>query len=149
MSKNRKRSNSTNQAKTFSESTISDTIPKPVSNDTVPQTLLYELSSLSILKYKINLKSKLFSLNLPVGFFENIFDKDSNSMNDFDSQSNKYSIDYITLICKINNVKLPLVPAIRIYVPYDYPNMNAFVECVQLDEYDEDMLPEYSKLLFF
>ena len=112
-------------------------------NETLPQTLLYELSSLSTLKYKINLKSKSFSLNLPVNTFEQIFEQTSIS------DDKRYSSDYISLVCKINNLKLPLVPPIKIYVPYDYPNTNAFVECVQLEEYDDDMLPEYRKSLSF
>ena len=120
-------------------------IKPQISTDCVPQTLLIELSSLSTLKYKIGLKSKSFSLNLPV----NSVDKESvllsQSSDSSSDEHNKYASDYILLNCRINNVKLPLVPPIKVLVPYDYPNSNAFVECVQLEEFDEDMLPEYSK----
>jgi hypothetical protein len=145
MAKNRKRNNSSTVATKVDNSNYD--IKSQTPNANVPQILLIELSSLSTLKYKIGLKSKSFSLNLPV----NTVDKESillTQSNDFGENNNKYSSDFITLNCRINNAKLPLVPPIKVLVPYDYPNNNAFVECIQLDEFDEDMLPEYSNYSF-
>lgn len=69
----------------------------------------------------------------------------STSHSPTNSNDNKYINDYIILICKINNAQLVLVPPIKIYVPYDYPQSNPFVELLQLDDMDDDMLPDYSK----
>lgn len=53
--------------------------------------------------------------------------------------------EYVTLRCSISNKTLTLVPPIRVFVPFNYPETNPFVDCIQLDDFDDDMLPEYSK----
>ena len=53
---------------------------------------------------------------------------------------------YVNLNCKIINRKLVLVPSIRVFVPYNYPDANPIVDNIQLDEFNDDMLPGYSKL---
>ena len=139
MNKNRKRDNSSTTSKLTD---VDDIFTKSeLSDETVPQRLLYELALLSPLKYKINVRSKSFSLNLPVI----TVDRDSlglTTTSEADGDNNKYS-DYITLTCKISNTDLPLVPPIKILVPYDYPNTNGFVECIHSEELKEDMLPNY------
>ena len=57
--------------------------------------------------------------------------------------------EYIISKCYITNENLTLVPPIRIFIPYNYPDVNPFVDCVQLDEFDDDMLPEYSGFFFY
>ena len=52
--------------------------------------------------------------------------------------------DYITLKCRIISENVILVPPISILAPYSYPDSNPIVDCIQLDEFDDDMLPEYS-----
>lgn len=51
---------------------------------------------------------------------------------------------YVTLKCTIVNRRLALVPPIRIFIPYNYPEANPLVDLIQLDEFDDDVLPEYS-----
>lgn len=143
-------------------------INKNTTNENIPRKLLIELASLSNMKYKIEVKSKYQSVVLPLNFnkqkqsklkqINNNYESgkdlaikdESQSQIDFNtSGSNKLKPsplenDYVTLKCLIINKSLVLVPPIHIFVPYNYPESNPFVDCEQLDEFDDDMLPEYS-----
>ena len=135
------------------------------SNETIPKKLLVELAALSNLKFRIEIKSKHQSLVLPL-----LFKKDSNqvdvenlnlvtfsenkpepaSLTDENKTANSISPldnDYITLRCRIISENVALVPPICILTPYTYPETNPIVDCIQLDEFDDDMLPEYSNLI--
>ncbi len=117
--------------------------PKKVSNENIPVKLLNELALLSNQKFKIEVRSKYQALILPIGKSgkfknEGLSENDTNCSNSLALEN-----DYIILKCNIVNRSLPLVPAIRIFVPYNYPDANPFVDCVQLDEFEDDMLPEY------
>ncbi len=123
--------------------------PKKVSNENIPVKLLNELASLSNYKYKIDVKSKYQSLVLPVtkaGKLKSDVKSEGLSQADMNClTSSALENDYVILKCDIVNRSLPLVPPIRVFVPYNYPDANPFVDCVQLDEFEDDMLPEYSK----
>lgn len=110
----------------------------------IPKILLNELASLPKAKYKINLKTKTQTLNIP----KIQHNEDENMIpSDDDTSSNSISNDYIILNCFIDeSVKLPLVPPIKIFVPFKYPESNPFVEMEQNDNND-DILPEYSNNL--
>lgn len=73
----------------------------------------------------------------------------SNRIKSTSSSSTPLENYYVTLKCTIVNKSLALVPPIRIFIPYNYPDSNPLVDCIQLDEFDDDMLPEYSLFLFF
>ena len=144
------------------------------SENNEPQKLLVELASLSTKMFKIEIKSKqLNSLVLPLSkrnLLENknkltrfnkrnetekvetdlsLMEIDSQTTNDTKpiSRVNDFENDYICLKCSIVNKELLLVPPIQIFVPYNYPKSNPLVHCIQLEDFDDDMLPEYSKLL--
>jgi hypothetical protein len=116
---------------------------KTTLNDSIPIKLLYEISSLPSFKFRIEVRSKLESLVLPFKSASNEEEEEQQENKEF--LSSPLDNDYVTLNCKIINKKLPLVPPIRIFVPYSYPELNPFVDCIQLDNFDDDMLPEYSK----
>lgn len=138
--------------------------PNKFSNENIPTKLLNELASLSTQDFKISIKSKYQSLVLPLSK-NAILPKeqgkpDEDAMEQSDSiedrieksvltESNSVSSplenDYVILKCDIVNRSLTLVPPIRICVPYNYPDTNPFVDCVQIDEFEDDMLPDYSK----
>lgn len=71
--------------------------------------------------------------------------KSNSDQTEADMESSALENDYVILKCDIVNRSLTLVPPIRIFVPYNYPDENPFVDCIQLDEFGDDMLPEYSK----
>ena len=138
-----------------------------VSNETVPSKLLTELAILPTFKFQIELKSKYQSLVLPLDPNKPLKTKPKLDEKSSDGESDGQDIetdfgtelpetpnfaslenDYVVLKCTIVNRFLPLVPPIRIFVPYDYPGSNPFVDCLQLDEFDDDMLPEYSDYNF-
>lgn len=133
--------------------------PKKFCNENVPVKLLNELASLSNQKFSIDIKSKYQSLVLPYDnkkstkfHLKSNSDEMEHDMNDNrilkqtdnNAISSALENDYVLLKCNIVNRSLPLVPAIRIFVPYNYPEANPFVDCVRLDEFEDDMLPEYS-----
>ena len=142
--------------------------PKKASNESVPIKLLNELASLSNQKFQIDLKSKYQHLTLPLTrkalkkshlksldnqeamehSDEDFKDKRLTTDSDEDTESSALENDYVILKCNIVNRSLTLVPPIRIFVPYNYPDENPFVDCVQLDEFGDDMLPEYSKTYY-
>ncbi len=118
----------------------------------IPSKLLIELASLSSLNFKIEMKSKYQTLAFPLPL-KNLneikakFFNDSNKSENLDSKILEISPiekDYIILKCSIVNKNLVLVPPIRIFVPYNYPKNNPFVDLLQLDDFDDEMLPEYS-----
>ena len=143
---------------------------KGVSNETIPRNLLTELTILATFKFQIEIKSKYQSLVLPLDPNKQLRTKpklDEKSSNEesngqeiktdlgaeLSESSNSGSLenDFVLLKCTIANRFLTVVPPIRIFVPYDYPSSNPFVNCLQLDDNDEDclqcdddMLPEYS-----
>lgn len=122
---------------------------KKTPNRTVPQTLLLELAHLCPLKYRINVRSNSnCSIILPKykGNVEAVRLPLINEASDEGVSDKKYSSDYILLTCYITTKSLPLVPPIRILVPYDYPDTNGFVDCIHTNNSEEDMLPEYSNL---
>jgi hypothetical protein len=143
---------------------LRDNLPdnKNTANENIPRKLILELASLSNIKYKIEIKSKNQSLVLPIQFetsnetsIKNEPDLNNgttkeplnhnvNKSNQVTIQSSPLDKDYITLKCSIANKNLALVPPIKILTPYSYPESNPIVECVHLDDYDDDMLPEYS-----
>jgi hypothetical protein len=114
-----------------------------------PSKLLIELASLSSFNFQIEMKSKYQTLFFPLS---------EKTLNDVKVTNNKMlenedenilkvsslETDYIILKCSIINEKLVLVPPIRIFVPYNYPKNNPFVDLNQIDEFDDEMLPEYS-----
>jgi hypothetical protein len=117
----------------------------------IPKELLFELASLPADKYKIEIKSKYMSLTLPPSSLpsspRSTIDENNDQQMDIenDENFNKYSDDYVLLVCNLNNENKPLlVPPIRIYAPYDYPNSNPIIECIQADDTEDEMLPEYS-----
>ena len=117
----------------------------------IPRVLLFELASLPQNKYKIEIRTKYMSLCLPKNKkLEEDHDDPSDQMEtdvstltETDHIFAKYSDDYVLLKCSLNNDYMPLVPPIRILVPFDYPNSNPFVELIQISDFDDDMLPEY------
>ena len=148
---------------------------KSIPNENIPRKLLIELASLSTLKFKVEAKSKSQSVVLPIALhnrgglglqqiqtsikLENSNDNTDQALpksvdvaksreNDDGSSKTTMSLEnyYVTLKCTIVNKSLALVPPIRIFIPYNYPESNPLVDCIQLDEFDDDMLPEYSKL---
>ena len=146
--------------------------PRKISNENIPVKLLNELATLSNHKFKIEIKSKYQSLTLPLGKhsqkvqiksnspdqkengdamdqcddeIKNQVLTESNQQSDSNSSSSALQNDYVILKCDIVNRSLTLVPAVRIFVPYNYPDANPFVDCVQFEEFEDDMLPEYSK----
>jgi hypothetical protein len=143
---------------------LRDNLPdnKTTPNENIPRKLLLELASLPDFKYKIELKSKNQSLVLPVQFETSNetlkrklvkYESDeivkeplhhSSFNTNVTIQSSPLDKDYITLKCSISNRKLALVPPIKILTPYTYPEANPIVECIHLDDFDDDMLPEYS-----
>ena len=131
-----------------------------VSNENIPKRLFGELASLPNNQFRIEIKSKFQSLVLPPShnMSESKAKLENNSENDSDfkcdsmktifSENNSASPlenDYVNLYCKIVNRKLVLVPPIRVFVPYNYPDANPIVDSIQLDEFNDDMLPNYSK----
>ncbi len=139
-----------------------------------PQKLLVELASLPTKMFKIEIKSKqLNPLILPLSkknLLENknklirlnkkcqtekakndwsLMEIESLQINDTKSiaRFSDFENDYMCLKCSIVNKELLLVPPIQIFVPYNYPKSNPFVHCLQLEDFDDDMLPEYSKFL--
>lgn len=118
----------------------------------LPSRLLIELTSLSSIDFKIEMKSKYQTLAFPLSIksFNDLkvqFSSDSiNSKlaNQDIMKASPLENDYIILKCSIINKNLVLVPPIRIFVPYNYPKNNPFVDLFQLDEFDDEMLPEYS-----
>jgi hypothetical protein len=149
--------------------------PPVVSNERIPKKLLIELASLSSLRFKIEVKSKCQSIVLPLerrGNEENVgakvkrveFDQededeeDENESSHVDGGPIKSHVtinaspldnDYITMKCRIVSENIVLVPPINILAPYSYPDANPIVECIQLDEFDDDMLPEYNTFGIF
>ena len=138
--------------------------PKKFSNENIPSKLLNELALLSTQNFKIAIKSKFQSLVLPLSKNAvlpidqikpddeemELSDPDENSLEkgvltESNSVSSPLVNDYVILKCDIINRSLTLVPPIRIFVPYNYPDTNPFVDCVQIDEFEDDMLPDYSK----
>lgn len=143
-----------------------------VSNENIPKRLLSELASLSNNEFRIEIKSKFQSLVLPTtrkpseltdstsakrkidSNSENDVDFDSDYMpsakneiktNEKSDSSSPLENDYVKLNCKIINRKLVLVPPIRMLVPYNYPDANPIVDCIQLEECDDDLLPGYGR----
>ncbi len=135
------------------------------SNENIPKKLLNELASLSNLQFRVEIKSKNQLLVLPSLSNNSNDSKKQKLFNDTDkemnSDANNNNIlgdskshnmpensplenDYVILKCEIINRNLVLVPPIRIFVPYNYPDANSFVDCIQLDDFDDDMLPDYS-----
>jgi hypothetical protein len=127
-------------------------------NSQIPSKLLFELASLSSAKFKIELKAKFKSLVLPL---DNNQDKEKDeNLNYFTylnqnfnknkkNQPNKTNesgeSNYIQLNCVLMNRKLALVPPIRILLEYNYPESNPFVDCEEMCDHEDDMLPGYSK----
>ena len=134
---------------------------KKSTHEIIPKKLLNELASLSYFQYKIEIKSKNQCLVLPLAEeinkvtliepkkikFENENDQDiiMDSALNGSVSSSPLENDYIILKCEIVEKNLVLVPPIRIFVPYTYPDSNPFVDCVQMDDCDDDMLPDYSE----
>ena len=128
------------------------------SNETIPKKLLFELASLSDLKFRIEIRSKYQSLVLPlmlnnrnysendnlVSLSENVKIEQMDENKSVIKSSSPLDNDYITLKCQIINENVALVPPINILTPYSYPESNPIVDCIQLPEFDDDMLPEYS-----
>jgi hypothetical protein len=131
-----------------------------VSNENIPKKLFSERASLPISQFRIEIKSKFHSLVLPSqNMIESKAKLENNSENevDFDriksnplrpdenNSASPLENDYVNLNCKIVNRKLVLVPPIRVFVPYNYPDANPIVDIIQLEEFSDDMLPGYSK----
>lgn len=140
---------------------------KNIANENIPRKLLIELASLSSGKFRVEAKSKYESVVLPISSAgvskkseqpvlvqraiktEN---ESSSSTNDTTkattttttTNSSPLENYYVTLKCTIVDKNVALVPPIRIFIPYTYPESNPLVDCIQLDEFDDDMLPEYS-----
>lgn len=106
------------------------------SNEKIPKKLLHELAILSALQFKIEVKSKYQSLVLPA---------QDETVSDLPKDESPLENDYVNLNCNITNRKLVLVPPVRIFVPYNYPDVNPIVDNIQLDDTEDDMLPGYSK----
>ncbi|CAF0937560.1 unnamed protein product [Brachionus calyciflorus] len=130
---------------------------KNILNESIPKKLLIELAGLSNEKFRIEVKSKYESIILPVhdklsrvqGIKMENNDQESEQDIQIENkiqQSSPLENYYVTLKCVIVNKSLALVPPIRIFVPYNYPDQNPLVDCVQLPEFDDDMLPEYNTL---
>lgn len=123
---------------------------KNFQNEKIPEKLLLELADLPKEKFRIEAKSreKFIILPLQSDSIENA-KMETSDLNDSDqeNESNKSSMEnyYVTLNCKIVNKNLVPVPAIRIYVPYEYPHQNPFVDCVQISNQEDDILPNYRK----
>jgi hypothetical protein len=122
----------------------------------VPSKLLIELATLSNLKFKIELMSKLQSLTLPIQR-SNSNDTVAVSALDFAdrlaengtlSKQSSLEKNYITLTCLIVSKNVALVPPIRVLLPYSYPDANPFVDCKQLYDDGDDMLPGYGEFFF-
>ena len=126
-------------------------------DQTVPSKLLIELASLSSENFKIEMKSKYNTISFPISINDiknnkylndstNVKQENQHENNSLNSSSKLSPIqnDYIVLKCSIVNKDLVLVPPITIFAPYNYPDINPIVNCIQLDEFDDDMLPEYS-----
>jgi hypothetical protein len=126
-------------------------------NQVLPSKLLIELASLPSEHFKVEMKSKCQSItfplstdnlnNLKVKSIGNSSDlnlgKEKKSDQEINQTNSPLENDYIILKCFIVNKDLPLVPPIRIYTTHSYPQVNPFVDCIQLDESDDDMLPDY------
>lgn len=134
---------------------------RSISNENIPRKLLIELASLASSKFKIEVKSKCESIVLPGSHpqppsrtisSQNVvkfdIDQDEPATNNSKVPASKALSPlenyYAVLKCTIVNKSLALVPPIRVFIPYNYPDSNPLVECLQLDEFDDDMLPEYS-----
>lgn len=136
---------------------------RSISNENIPRKLLIELASLASSKFKIEVKSKCESIVLPGSHpqppsrtisSQNVvkfdIDQDEPTTNNSSKVPASKALSplenyYAVLKCTIVNKSLALVPPIRVFIPYNYPDSNPLVECLQLDEFDDDMLPEYSK----
>lgn len=141
----------------------------------IPKKLAIELASLPGQKFKIEAKSKNETVVFPLGQSNNIKSSltrlngivnlkqeneynYSEGMNETESENMK-SINtkeapvsalenkFVLLKCTILSKELPLVPPIRIFIPYNYPETNPFVDCIHAEESEEDMLPDYGKLI--
>ncbi len=106
--------------------------------------MLNELAALPNSQFRIEIKSKYQSLVLPKLKLESESENESDIDNTNFSNSSPLENDYVNLNCKIINRKLYLVPPIRIFVPYNYPDSNPIVDNIQLDEFNDDILPKYS-----
>ena len=125
----------------------------------VPTKLLIELASLSSEKFRVELKSRTQSITLPLQDNSNhsntpreddiaaAFNLSNDDIKDSTLRIAGSALEknYITLTCLIVNKQVALVPPIRILLPYNYPEMNPLVDCVQMYDNDDDMLPGYSK----
>lgn len=152
---------------------------KNIMNERIPQKLIIELASLPIHKFKVEAKSKCQSIILPIAPKQSHQIK-SNKINgqsvkqengcddselDTVNENNVETMNwgenrlpkplensYVSLKCTIINKNLALVPPIKICIPYNYPDSNPLVDCIQLEDFDDDMLPGYSNFypsLFF
>lgn len=135
---------------------------KNIANENIPRKLLIELASLSSGKFRVEAKSKYESVVLPISPGVNkkseqpvLLQRAIKTENESSSSStngtkttttNSSPLEnyYVTLKCTIVDKNVALVPPIRIFIPYNYPESNPLVDCIQLDEFDDDMLPEYS-----
>lgn len=126
-------------------------------NFQIPTRLLIELASLPDHKFKIELKSRSQTLTLPVVDDDstgneiktpNLIDPNSPT---YPPQSDDHSLEknYIILTCLIVSKSVALVPPIRILLPYTYPDANPLVDCIQLYDSEDDMIPGYSNTVFF
>jgi hypothetical protein len=131
----------------------------------LPTKLLIELASLSGHKFRVELKSKLQTLVLPLPSKEEKNDEHHDRVahrnsavvprsfggksahEDLLSSHHAASLDknFITLTCTIVSNSVALVPPIRVLLPYSYPEANPFVDCKQLYDNDDDMLPGYGE----
>lgn len=135
---------------------------RSVASDTIPRKLLIELASLSPQKFKIEAKSKCQTVVLPINVttrtatgLENrtpvpkakVATNGNGAAATAAAAASASPLEnyYVTLKCTIVDKSLALVPPIRIFIPYNYPESNPLVHCIQLDEFDDDMLPEYSQ----
>jgi hypothetical protein len=149
-------------------------------NERIPQKLIIELASLPIHKFKVEAKSKCQSIILPIAPTKQSHQIKSNKINgqsvkqengcddselDTVNENNLETMNlgenrlpkplensYVSLKCTIINKNLALVPPIKICIPYNYPDSNPLVDCIQLEDFDDDMLPGYSNFypsLFF
>jgi hypothetical protein len=126
---------------------IKDALPNSNNPDDwkVPNKLIMELASLSSLKFRIELKSKFQTLTLPIHkTHENVpFDFADRTETGTLSRLSSLEKNFITLTCLIVNKNVALVPPIRVLMPYSYPDANPFVDCKQLYDNGDDMLPGY------